>query len=510
MPGIDLPLVSLNIIAAQQTAGVTEQRVLIIGQLLPAGTATGGDLQRDFPNDGSEDTLFGATSHVAGLVRAFKRENKVSNLDVIGLADAAGTQATGVITFAAGAAGADTTIQVSIGSEKDFTHEITVTSGDTITDIADAVTAAFLLDTKAPFVVANVAGVVTATAENDGTLSNEWGISVVGVIDSVTIAITAWTGGATDPVLTSVLDVIGDTRYQTILWPESYDLDVVQTLLDARFNVTNGVQDGVVIQVKVDTLSNLKTYANQNSESVVIPAQKKIVEDLFKGSATLEMPDIACAEICAIRALRLTLDAVLTPVLTTVAPGDQFGGIELASLPYFNTSLPNLPIATAGHVFSEVDLAELQSNGLATYGPNKAFNNTIFGEFVTTYLTDGAGNPDTSFKFLNTVDTISAIREFYFNNIKVKYAQTLLTDSDLIARRDMANASSIRAFMNELYDILADNTLTQKGTAAKKDYNQNLSIIVDVSAGKVTIDQAPLLVSQLRVIIGTIQVNFGG
>ena len=73
----------------------------------------------------------------------------------------------------------------------------------------------------------------------------------------------------------------------------------------------------------------------------------------------------------------------------------------------------------------------------------------------------------------------------------------------------MANSSSIRAFTNELYDELADDALVQAGSAAKKDFNDNLIISADISTGTVTINMAPLLVTQLRTIIGTIQINFG-
>jgi phage tail sheath gpL-like len=508
---IDLPKTTLSIIPAQQLAGVTEQRVLIPGQMLAGGSATPGELIRDFPNDGSEDTLFDANSHIAGMVRAFKALNKVSNLDVLPISDNGGaTQGTAVVTFGTGPAGADATIKVAIASEEDYEVEIDVLASDTVTEIGDAVVAAFAAFTKKPFTIANVAGVVTATAENGGTLCNDWGVSVVGEIDSVTIAVTGWTGGATDPTLTGILDVVGDTRYQTIIWPSAWDLAEVKSLLAARFNATNDVLDGVAIQVKSDTLANLKSYADDNANYVVIAGMKKISDTLFKAPGTFEMPDIAATQICAIRALRRTQDAVLTQFLTTVASADQFGGVEISSLPYFNTSLPNLPVALPQNDFSKEDVEELVSNGVATFGPNRVYNATIFGEFVTTYLTDDAGNPDDSYKFLNTVDTASVIREFYFVNLKDRYSQTRLTDGDLIARRDMANEGSIRAFCNRLYDELADQALVQKGTAAKKDYNQNLSISVDVRTGTATIDQAPLLVTQLRVILGTIQINFGG
>jgi len=513
---IKLPRVSLSIVPGNQTATVAGQRVLLVGQLLTtgpaAGSATPGLLSPDVPNDGSEDTLFGQTSHLAGLVRAYKKENKVSVIDALPLSDAgAAVKGTGVITLSTGPATADAVIYVSIGSAKDFREKISIVSGDTVTEIADKFTAAFALKVKAPYTVANASGVVTATAENGGTLCNEWGISVEGVIPGVAIAITAWASGATDPVLTSILDAIGNTRYQTILWPSNYDISVVQTLLDARFNIANDVKDGVVIQNKIDTLSNLKTYVSSfNSQSVVVPVQVKVNTAIHKGPATLEMPDISAAQICAIRALRLTVDAPLTQYLTTVSPLDQFGGPELSSLPYFNTAMPNHPIESPVNQSSDVDILELTNAGLSTFGPNQAFNGTIFGEMVTTYLTDNVGNPDTNFKFLNTIDMSSTIREFYFNNLKSRFAQSRLTNGVIVPDRDMANEATIRAFCVGLYVLLAQAAITQSGDPAVSDYIQNLSITLDVPNGQVTINQAPLLVSQLRSVLGTIQVNFGG
>lgn len=505
------PKVTISIIPAAQLAGVTEQKVLMVGQMLAGGTATGGDLIQDIGNDGSEDTLFSARAHVAGLVRAFKVENKISQLDVLPLDDeGAAVKGTAVLAVA-GTATEDGTLFVSIASEADFRVQIDVLSGDLHTDIATAIETAFALFTKSPFQVVDAAGTLTATAENGGTLSNAWGIKVEGVVAGITTTLTGWTGGATDPTLTSILDVIANIRYQTVLWPSGYDLAVIETELNARFNTANAIMDGVAIQVKADTLTNLKSYTSAlNSQSLVIPGIKIMDLSDRKGSATLEMLDIASAQICAIRALRLTQDAQLTDYLTTVASDDQFGGPELASLPYFNTALPSLPIANPADEFSDEDRTELGDNALATYGPNQAFNQTIFGEFVTTYLTDTAGNPDTSYKFLNTVDTASVIREFFFVNLKSRYAQSRLTNGDLVPGRAMANEASIRVFMKKLYQELANQTLVQKGQAAVADFELNLVVSVDLATGTVTFSMAPLLVSQLRVILGTIQINFGG
>ena len=505
---ISEPSVTLNIIPASQLAGVAEQKALVVGQMLAAGTATSGALIQDHPNDGTEDALFGQRSHIAGIVREFKLLNKVSQLDILPLDDATGTQGTAVFAIT-GIATETGSLYFTLGSVETFRVKIDVTSGDAATAVGTAVAAAFTALADAPFTTANVTGTVTATASNDGTLCNAWDIKIEGTVAGIAVALTGWTGGATDPTLTSILDVIANIRYQTILWPSGYDLAVLETELDSRFNVTNDILDGVGIQVKSDTLANLKTYADQNSQSINIVSNKTVSTTLLKGNATSEMPDIICAQVCALRALRLTTNANLTQYLTTVAPSDQFGGIGIASLPYFNTSMPNLPVASAVDFFTKEELDELRDNGLSVIGPNRGYTGTIMGEMVTTYLTDVASNPDDSYKFLNTVDTASVIREFYVTNYKARYAQTRLTDGDLIAGRDMANEGSIIAFTNELYDELAEDALVQSGTVAKKDFNDNLVVDVAVRTGTVTITMAPLLVTQLRVILGTIQINFG-
>jgi len=511
MTAILKPKQQWSIIPASLLAGVAGQNVLIVGQMLPAGTATADALLTELTNDTSvNNALFGRTSHIAGMVRNFKRENGISRLDAIPLADDGGaTQGTAVIAFVGGGgAGEAGTLTVAIGSENDHQYEIDVEDADTITEIGDKLVALTDADLDAPFTGVNAAGTVTYTAENGGTLCNDWDIRVSGSVSGITITLTGWTGGATDPSLTGILDVIGNIRYQTIIWASAYSLATVQTLLDARFNADNQILDGVAIQLKKGTSTEVKAYADQNSQSVVVVANKTISETDRKGTAVPEMPDTLASQIGAIRALRRTEGASLTQYLTTVAPKDQFGGIAQASLPYFNTALPNCAPALEQDMFTETEQNSMEASGVSMIGSNRAFNACIFGAFVTTYLTDTAGNPDLSYKYLNTVDTISVIREFFYENFRSNYAQTRLTDGDLVQSYDMANAGSIRAFSNELYDELADDVLVQKGRVAKQDFNDNMSVETEISTGTALVDIAPLLVTQLRVVLGTIQVNF--
>ena len=507
---ISKPNVTLNIIPASQLASVQDQKSLIVCQKLAAGTAVSEALIQDHPNDSSEDTLLGKNSSGAGMVREVKKLNKLTRLDLLPIDDASGTQGTAVAAIT-GPAAEDGILTFVVGSEINHSYAIDITDTDSATIIGDALVAAITADGDAPFTAANVTGTVTITADQDGTLCNFWDIKVSGAVADVGVTLTGWTGGATDPTITTLLDAIANIRYQTIIWPSSFTITTLETDLDAKFNVTNDIKDGMGIQTILGTLSAAKSAVSAlNSQSLCVIWNKTVATTAHKGAATPEMPDIISAQVGAIRALRLTKGAPLTQFLTSVAPIDQFGGIHIASLPYFNTLLPNLPIANAADFPSQEDQDEAESNGLCLIGPNKAFNGTIFGGMVTTYLTDAGANPDTSYKFLNSVDTASANREFFVNNYRSKYAQTRLTNGDLIAGKDMANEASIRAFSGELYDELSEEALTQAGRAAKKDFMDNLSIVLDLTAGSATVTAAPLMVSQLRVFLGTIQVNFGG
>ena len=503
------PRSSWSIIPAQQLAGLLEQRVLIVGQMLDAGTATPGALIQDHPNDNTENSLFGRKSHIAGLVRDFKIINGATQLDLLPLSDStAAVKATGVVA-ASGVATEDGTLYVSVASEKYYTVQIDVLTGDTATEIGASIETKLTAKLDSPFTASNNVGTVTFTAENGGTLANDWCLKVGGKVSGITMTITSWANGADNPEITSILDDITNIRYRTIIWPSVYSLTTVEDLLNSRFNEEYKIMDGVVIQTKQGTLAELKAYANQNSQSVCILGNKTVSESDRDGSTVMEMADHITAQFGAFRALKIEDDKALTQYLSSVAARDQFGGFELNSLPYFNTLMPYLAVPDQRDEFSMEDQIELTSNAVSVFSANRSYNETILGQVVTTYLNNPAGNPDDSYKYLEVVDTASAIREYFYENFRSRYAQSRLTDGDPVPGRDIATAGSIRAFCNLLYSKLAIATLVQDGSVAKKDYDDNLVIDIDVRNGKVSLDMAPLLVTQLRVVLGTIRVNFG-
>ena len=506
------PSVTFNIVAPQQLAGVTAHKVLIVGQQL-SGTAVAGELQPNVGTAGEEDALFGARAHISGMIREFRRINKDTQVDAIGLDDAgSAVTATAIVTFS-GTPTATGTITVNVGSAFQHTFDVDVVTADTPTTIGDKLVTAITADTKAPFTAANAIGVVTITASNGGTLANFWALQTSGSAAGITTALTAgWTGGATDPVLTTLFDPVANIRYNTVVWPEVWSITSLTGFLDPRFNTNNDVLDGVGILHKQDTLANLKSFVSPlNSQSVRVGGTKTVSTATLIGGSVVEMNDILATRMAAVRSLRLTANASINDILSiSGAPLDSFGGIAISTLPYANTLIQFTALPNPVDTFTLADEAELESNGVSTLGLNRAGNSLILGQQVTTRLTDTAGNPDTTFKFLNAVDSSSIIREFFFENNKSRYAQSRLTDGDLVAGRSIQNEAAIRAFQKELYTFLADLAITQAGSQAVKDFDTNMIVTVNVAGGSVTITTAPLQVGQLRIVLGTIEVNFGG
>lgn len=509
---INFPRTSFQILRAQQITESVEHRTLIVGQMLAAGTATTGVLLTDLTSSEADiASKFGARSAVAGMLREFKKINKSSAVDVLPLDDnAGGTQATATVGFSGTATEAGS-IFVEIGSGFDYRFKVDVLSGDSAAAVAGKLNTLIAAATTAPYTAVLATADVDLTAANAGTLANNWSLFVEGAVAGISTSLSSWTGGATDPVLTNVFAPTAGRRYQTVVWPSSFTDTVVESFLNDRFNVANDLLQGVAIITAVDSFANVQAKAAAlNSQSIVLIGSKARALTDITGSAHREFPDIISARVAAIRALRLTDDAALSQFLTTPAPLDQFGGRALASLPYANSVLPNTAVLRGSDDWTPLEQETFKDNGVAVIGPNRNFSSMLFGEFVTTNTTDEAGNPDVSFKFLNTVDSISAVRDSFFLNMRRRYAQTRLTTGDLLVGRDLANQAAIEAFCEEIWQTLVEDAIVQGGGAALRDFKANGRVVgLDVPNGRVTIDLAPILINGLRVISGTVQVNFG-
>jgi phage tail sheath gpL-like len=486
----------------------TAQKVLIVGQLVSTGSATSGTLYTQINNDKQEDTLFGANSHIAGLIRQFKAINPFTRVDAIALEDeGAAVKATGTVAFT-DTYSQDGTITVTVGSRENHQYEIAVVSTDTPTTLGDKLETAINADTEANFTATNTAGSVEIECNNGGTVGNSIGLEYSeDVATGFTVTLTAFASGATDPTLTNLFDPVANQRYQTIVYPQSWDVEELTDYLDPRWNADNEILDGVGIVTDTDTVANLKTTwynagaAAPNSQSLVVLANEKTDNADYKAGSLFEMNDIVSAEFAATRALRLTDDTNLSLYVVGITePRDLFGGTHYASKPYHETPMYNLPICDADKGFTAIEIGELNDIGLSVIGNNKANNGVVLGKIVTTYLTDAAGNTDTTYKYLNAVDTFSNIAEYFFNNFKRDYAQWRITSGSAVAGYNIANENTIKTSFVEYYNQLAgqDYVLTQGGSDASKYFSDNLDLDLDIESGEVVASADIPLVGQLR------------
>ena len=323
--------------------------------------------------------------------------------------------------------------------------------------------------------------------------------------------------GATDPVLTGVFDVVGNNRYQGIVWQFQDDLDEVTDFLDPRFNVSNNVLDGRAFVGSTDTFANhLSALASENSNSLCVNVDNLISDADYAGPAILEVPFTKVAEFAAIRAFRRTDEAVLGNLVISRSTRDSFGGPWQNSKPYANTPLADLEQPDSGDSFTDTEIKQLLDVGGWVIDTNRPGTAVISGEVVTTYKTDPAGNPDPTFGFLNYVDTSTAAREYIVNNTRARFPQYRATGGALINGVDSANEASIAAYVAQLNAELGDLALVNTGVGSidgeqvdyDKLFRENLTVSLNPVTGKFLVGAKLYIVVQLRGITYDLAVAF--
>ena len=512
---INLPDVNVQLIAADAVNAFGTRRNIIFGQKLASGTAGDKELVQNVHTMTLTQIagLFGTGELYWRIVAwrngvAINAVRVVQPLDVIGAnPNSLGATPTAVVSIA-GTATAAGTIRISIVDELLFTVDVAVANAFTPTNTADAIVTAINALQNAPFTASNSAGVVTISARDAGTIGNFYGLRVNANLTGQTASVTNWSGGANDPTLTDILDPIDGVRYTGASWPENWQssLNIISTEFDTRFNSSAGIMDGVVFHGRSDTFANLLALGqSNNSQSLVIMGNNR----LASGPAILQPADWAATYFMGVRDLRLTPNAGLGhAVITRRGPQDRFGGPHMASLPYFNTPLANTPLTSPTNLFSTIEQRQLNDAGIATFGPNPAGNTMILGAVVTTNTTDAAGNPSNSFHFLNYVDTGTVSREIFQNTLRAAFAQTRLTEGDLLSGYSMENENSIRLQCAEINRFLAENALTERSLTNDQAFANNLTVTINKANRSVDIFGPIVIVTQLERISYGLQLAF--
>jgi phage tail sheath gpL-like len=308
-----------------------------------------------------------------------------------------------------------------------------------------------------------VADIITLSANNEGEEANNISIRVIENNTGITLTLSSFTGGAGAVTFPDIESLIGNTRYQGIVVPGSYDINSIKIFIDDRYNVANEILDGVVCISETDTASNLEALAlTINSQSIILNGNKLVSNTDHKGGSIVEYNPSLSSMFMAYRALKHSDGADISQYKVGNTINNKFGGVNQVSSPDHNAPFNKISVISKNVGWSSVEQIQLNNGGVFFFGNNTAKSSIVLGDVVSTYLTNAQGLSDETFHYLNAIDIASSIREFLVDNNKSQYTQSTLTSGDLVSK-NMANAGSIRAYNIGLYSLLSSGNyvLTQ-------------------------------------------------
>lgn len=389
---------------AQSGPQIQPYKGLIVGQRLTAGTIpliSGSTCTAPKLVTSAEQAsaYFGSGSVAHRMVRAWLTSNRVTELWVVGVADAgSSTAASGTLTVTVTTAVAGTIFLYVCGE----LVTVGVTAGQTQNSIATAIGAAINAAVGLPVTAGVATNVVTVTARNTGTNGNSIDLRVnyqagetlpVGV----SVAVAAMASGATDPTVADVWAAIGDTWFNRFAfgWRNSATTTAVDAELESRFGPLRPIDGRAMFGVR-DTHTNAVTLGfGLNSKHLVLVPRYRPASSEWEYAASL---------------------AAVTALYSQQDPARPHQTLELVGI--------HGPEPIDEFDFTERNI--LLDNGLTSVYLDSGVER--IGRTVTTYQRNVAGADDTAYRDLTTLDTLSFLRYSLRNRLLVKFPRHKLAD----------------------------------------------------------------------------------
>src|SRR5690349_17832385 len=209
-----LPGVFIEVDPSKASRSDDPGRIILVGQMLATGTAT-ANVPVPVTSVADAKAQFGVGSMLASMVDAVRQADPFGLLWALPLADAGGAvAATGTVTVTA-APSAPGVIPLYISG---VSVPVAVAGTETVNQTAAAIAAAVNANLDLPVSAAAVAGVVTLTARNKGTLGNDIDVRYAwlgnaggeALPTAYVGAIVAMAGGTTDPTIATGMAALGD------------------------------------------------------------------------------------------------------------------------------------------------------------------------------------------------------------------------------------------------------------------------------------------------------------
>lgn len=384
---------------ARKGLPIKTPRVLLIGNMLPAGTAAAATLRRQFSADQAR-TDFGAGSILAEMAASFMASNTSADVYAIGLADAGGGVAATKVVTITGPATAAGSLALRVAGRS---VAVAVAVGHTATQIATAAAAAIQAHADMPVSAANVAGVLTLTAKNKGTPGNDVDVRVNYYREEATpagvgVAIAAGVTGATDPDAATAIAAMGDQPFDFVVipWTNAANLTALETELTRRWGP----------ELKLDGIAFAAARGSQGALATL--------------GGTRNSPYLSIIGIDA--GLNSTWEWAAS-VAGLVA---HYGGLDPAR-PFQTLQLPGILPPAAGDEFTRAERELLLRDGITTFKVD-AGGRVLLDRVITTYQVDAFGSPDTAYLDVNTPLTLSYLRWSYVSTMEAAFPRHKLAD----------------------------------------------------------------------------------
>lgn len=401
IPALRVPFVYVEFDSSRAFQGpaVLRYKTLLIGLRTSGGSVAEKILKGVTSADQVAD-FFGDGSMLHRMAISYFANNKITETFAIALDDnGAGVAATGTFTITGPATAAGTMVFYIAGVRL----AIAVASGDSATDIGDALVTAITADTTLPVTAANAIGVVTLTAKNKGESGNDIDMRTNYYDDEVYPTGTgnttvAMASGATNPDIQDIIDVLGDTWYNIIICPlnDATNLTAIEAELADRFDYARMI-DGLYITSKVGVLGTLSTFGNgRNSPHVVCMHSQSVATYI--------------GDFCGALGAKIALEG-------EIDPARPFQTLELTGI--------LAPGVTEQFTNAENDI--LLFDGIATFYVDQA-NKVRIQRAITMYQTNDAGATDTAYLDSTTLLTLMYLRYDFRTTILTKYARAKLAD----------------------------------------------------------------------------------
>lgn len=398
-----VPFVAVEIDSslAQQGPALLAYRAILIGQKLATGSAAANSLHRVTSVDQVIE-LAGRGSMLHRQAIAWFASNRSTELWIGVLADdAAGVAATGTIVVS-GPATEDGTIPLYLGGER---MPVAVSSGDTANDIATAIGAAINEAADLPVTATVDTATVTIAFRHKGLVGNSYDIrdsfhDGEALPAGVGLVITAMSGGATNPTLTSLLAAMSSLWF--MVWSHPYtdatSLAAIEAELASRFGPMR-MMDGIAITSASGSFATLATLGSgRNSQHSIIVAQP--------GESVLTPPMEFAAETAALVALHGAADP---------------------ARPFQTLAMSHAIAPAEADQWSVEERNLLLFDGIAT--TKRAAGGVVQLErIITTYQTSPAGADDTAYLDATTILTLMYLRYSFRVRMQTKYPRHKLAD----------------------------------------------------------------------------------